>query len=136
MRNLSDSPAKIIDEIYGISELKNCPIESTFRIIGKRWTVLILRELFRGVTQFNRFHENIKGITTRMLSLRLKELEKNKIIERKIVSVYPVRIEYGFTELGYKLGPLLLEAASFSMRELPNTVFKDGVPRDPKNLLD
>ena len=84
--------------------------------------------------QFNRFHENIPGITAKMLSLRLRELEKNRVIERRIVSKYPLRVEYELTELGRELGPLLLEAVSFSMRALPKVVFKDGKPRDPVNL--
>jgi DNA-binding HxlR family transcriptional regulator len=124
----------MINKVYEIPGLKTCPIEATFRIIGKRWTVLILREMFRGVTQFNRFHESIEGVTSKMLSLRLRELERNKIIIRKIISDHPVRVEYELTELGQKLGPLLLLAASFSMRQLPKVVFKDGKPRDPMEL--
>jgi len=125
----------LLDEIYEMDEIKMCPIEVTFKIIGKRWTVLILREMFRGEKQFNRFHDNIKGITSKMLSLRLRELEKNGIIKRRILSEYPVRVEYHLTDLGRRLGPLLLEAASFSMQELPRSVFKDGKPRDPIEVL-
>jgi DNA-binding HxlR family transcriptional regulator len=126
---------EMIDGIYERSELKACPVEVTFRIIGKRWTALILREFFRGEKQFNRFHEKVKGITPRMLSLRLRELEKNRIISRQIVSKYPIRVEYELTELGHKLGPLLLQAAAFSMRDLPKAVFKDGKSRDPMKML-
>jgi DNA-binding HxlR family transcriptional regulator len=54
----SDNNISIIDRIYNMPELKACPIETTFKIIGMKWTILILRELFRGVTQFNRFLEN------------------------------------------------------------------------------
>jgi len=127
---------RIISEMYEREDLKACPIEITFRIIGKRWTVLILREMFTGVNQFNRFHENIKGITPRMLSIRLRELEKEKIVDRIITSKYPVRVEYRLTELGEKLGPVLLLAAFFSMRQLPKAVFRDGKPRDPMKLIN
>ena len=127
--------AALIDEIYHIDELKACPLATTFRIVGKRWTIQILREMFRGAKQFNRFHDNIKGITPKMLSLRLKELEKYGIIKRRIVSEYPIKVEYELTELGNELGPLLLQAAAFSMRELPKYVFKDGKPRDPIKML-
>jgi len=127
--------AEILDEIYGMNELKACPLVNTFKIIGKRWTIQILREMFRGGKQFNRFHENIKGITPKMLSLRLKELENNKIIKRSIVSESPIRVEYELTDLGRELGPLLLQAAAFSMREFPRSIFKDGKPRDPIKIL-
>jgi DNA-binding HxlR family transcriptional regulator len=127
---------RVINDIYEIPQLKSCPIEVTFRIIGKRWTILILREMFRGVKQFNRLHDNVKGVTSKMLSLRLRELEKNRIITRKIVSEYPIRVEYELTELGSKLSPILRQSASFSMRELPKAVFKDGKPRDLDRIIE
>ena len=113
-------------------ELKSCPIETTFRIIGKRWTVLIIREMFRGQKQFNRFMENIEGISPKVLTERLRELEHFGIIRRKIVSEYPVKIEYSLTDLGKGFEPVLLSAASFSMKYMPKIIFKDGKPRMPK----
>jgi DNA-binding HxlR family transcriptional regulator len=125
----------IMETIYNNSELKSCPIETTFRIIGKRWTVLIIRELLRGNTQFNRFIENIEGITPKVLTERLRELEKQGIVERKIVSEYPIRIEYSLTEAGKGFEQVLLSAASFSMKYIPKSVFKDGKPRTSEMLL-
>ena len=119
----------IIEIIYNRPELKSCPIETTFKIIGKKWTVLIIREMFRGTTQFNRFLENIDGVTPKVLTQRLRELEKLGIIKRRIVSEYPIRVEYGLTDLGKAFEPVLLAAGSFSMRYMPEVVFKDGKPR-------
>jgi DNA-binding HxlR family transcriptional regulator len=125
----------IMEAIYNNSELKSCPIETTFRIIGKRWTVLVIRELLRGNTQFNRFIENIEGITPKVLTERLRELEKQGIVKRKIVSEYPIRIEYSLTEAGKGFEQVLLSAASFSMKYIPKSVFKDGKPRTSQMLL-
>jgi len=122
----------ILESVYNMPELKSCPIETTFRIIGKRWTVLIIREMFRGHKQFNRFMENIEGISPKVLTERLRELEHLGIVRRKIVSEYPVKIEYSLTDLGKGFEPVLLSAASFSMKYLPRTIFKDGKPRTPK----
>ena len=119
----------ILEIVYNSPELKSCPIEATFKIIGKKWAVLIIREMFRGTTQFNRFLENIEGITPKVLTERLRELEKLGIIKRRIVSEYPVRVEYELTELGEEFEPVLLAAGSFSMRYMPEVVFKDGKPR-------
>jgi DNA-binding HxlR family transcriptional regulator len=113
---------------------KACPIEVTFKILGKRWTMPILREMFRGVTQFSRFHENIKGINPRMLSLRLRELQRSGMVKRRIVSEYPLRAEYELTELGLDVEKVLVEAALYSMRNFPKAVFKDGKPRGPEQL--
>ena len=125
----------IIEIIYNNPELKSCPIETTFKIIGKKWSVLIIREMFRGTTQFNRFLENIDGITPKVLTERLRELQKFGIVRRRIVSEYPIRVEYEMTDLGKEFEPVLLAAASFSMRNMPKIVFKDGKPRNSSDLL-
>jgi DNA-binding HxlR family transcriptional regulator len=122
----------ILESVYNMPELKSCPIETTFKIIGKRWTVLIIREILRGNAQFNRFMENITGISPKVLTERLRELEQFGIIKRRIVSDYPVRVEYSLTDLGRGLEPVLLSAASFSMKHMPRTVFKDGRSRTPE----
>ena len=125
----------IIETVYNMPELKSCPIETTFKIIGKRWTVLIIREMLRGHKQFNRFMENIQGISPKVLTERLRELEHLGIVRRKIVSEYPVKIEYSLTDLGKGFEPVLLSAASFSMKYMPKDVFKDGKPRTPEMIL-
>src|SRR3712207_3528969 len=107
-----------IEMVYNSPELRSCPIEETFKIIGKKWTVLIVREMLRGTKQFNRFLESIEGITPKVLTERLRELQKLGIVKRRIVSEYPIRVEYEMTDLGKELEPVLLAAASFSMRNL------------------
>ena len=129
---MTDKNCSILESIYKMPELKSCPIEITFRIIGKRWTVLIIRELLMGHTQFNRFIENMEGITPKVLTERLRELEHLGMIKRRIVSDYPVRIEYSLTDVGREFESVLLSAASFSMKHMPSTVFKDGKSRIPE----
>jgi len=120
MRDMTDVKCSMIEAVYNNRELKSCPIEATFRIIGKKWTVLIIREMLRGTTQFNRFLENIEGITPKVLTERLRELQKLGILGRRIVSEYPIRVEYEITDLGREFEPVLLAAASFSMKNMPN----------------
>jgi DNA-binding HxlR family transcriptional regulator len=132
---MSERKCSMIEIVYNSPELRSCPIEVTFRVIGKKWTVLIIREMLRGTTQFNRFLENIEGITPKVLTERLRELQKFGIVRRRIVSEYPIRIEYKMTDLGKEFEPVMLAAASFSMKNLPKIVFKDGKPRNPADLL-
>ena len=134
-RDMAERKCSMIETIYNSPELKSCPIETTFKIIGKKWTVIIIREMFRGTTQFNRFLENIDGITPKVLTERLRELQKFGIVRRRIVSEYPIRVEYEMTDLGKEFEPVLLAAASFSMRNMPKIVFKDGKSRNPANFL-
>lgn len=131
----SDNSSSIIETVYSMPELKSCPIETAFRVIGKRWSVLIIREILRGNTQFNRFMENIKGISPKVLTERLRELERLGIIRRAIVSKYPLRVEYSLTDIGRGFEQVLLSAASFSMMYMPRSVFKDGKPRTPDKLF-
>jgi DNA-binding HxlR family transcriptional regulator len=132
---MAERKCSMIEIVYDSPELKSCPIETTFKIIGKKWAILIIREMLRGTTQFNRFLENIDGITPKVLTERLRELQKFGIVRRRIVSEYPIRVEYEMTDLGKEFEPVLLAAASFSMRNMPKIVFKDGKSRNPANFL-
>lgn len=130
------SASQRLTRVYEMPELKACPIQTTFRLIGKKWTVEILREMFLGTTQFNRIEEKVKGITPKVLAARLKELEHNGMVDREIVSKAPIRIEYRLTEFGQGIGPVLLAAGAFSMVHSPKIVFKDGRPHIPQELTD
>ena len=132
---MTDTNSSIIAAIYNMPELKSCPVETTFKIIGKRWTVLIIREILKGNKQFNRFLGDIKGISPKVLTERLRELERLGMIRRRIVSEYPIKVEYSLTDMGKGLEPVLLSAAWFSMEYMSKAVFKDGIPRTPNQLL-
>ena len=132
---MTNTNCSIIATISNMPELKSCPIEITFKIIGKRWTVLIIREILKGNTQFNRFLEDIEGISPKVLTERLRELERLGMIRRRIVSEYPIRVEYTLTDMGKGFESVLLSAASFSMEYLSKAVFKDGIPRTPNQFL-
>lgn len=80
-------------------------------------------------TRFNQFLESIEGVNPKTLSVRLKEMEKNGLIKRKIYPETPVRIEYSVTEKGEALKPILLQMAAFSMKYCCEDVFKDRKPR-------
>ena len=80
-------------------------------------------------TRFNQFLESIEGVNQKTLSVRLKEMEKNGLIKRKIYPETPVRIEYSVTEKGEALKPILMQMAAYSMKYCCEDVFKDGKPR-------
>jgi len=80
-----------------------CPVELTLSIIGGKWKVLIIRELLNGKKRFSQLHKAIKGITQKMLSKQLRELERHGIVKRKIYPEIPPKVEYSLTEEGEKL---------------------------------
>lgn len=113
-----------------------CPINNTFKIMGKKFTVLILRNMiYLNHTRFNKLLDSIEEINAKTLSSRLKEMEKDGLIERKIYHESPVRIEYYMTEKGMALSPVLEQMAAFSMKYCAKDIFKDKKPRTLKEVF-
>ncbi|HYX56615.1 MAG TPA: helix-turn-helix domain-containing protein [Nitrososphaeraceae archaeon] len=115
--------------LWDMKGMKCCPIDNTFKLIGKKFTVLIIRDMMKNKTRFNQFLDSIEGINPKILSARLKEMEKTGLIKRKVYSEIPVRVEYFITEKGIALKPILDQMASFSIQYCSRDVFKDGKPR-------
>ncbi len=87
---------------------KSCPIEHTVNLIGHKWKVLIIRNLMNDGTQrFSELSKEINGISQKMLTQQLKQLEQDGIIDRKVYPEVPPRVEYSLTELGNSLKPIL-----------------------------
>jgi DNA-binding HxlR family transcriptional regulator len=85
-----------------------CPVARTLDIIGERWTILILRDLFvDGPRRFQDFEQSLQGISATTLSARLKKLEEHGILGRRFYAEHPPRAEYVLTDKGRTLGPLL-----------------------------
>ena len=107
-----------------------CPIDNTFKIIGKKFTIHILRNMvILNQQRFNEFIGSIEGINPNTLSTRLKDMEKNRLIERKIFNETPIRIEYRLTKKGKALRPILEEMARFSTKFCCSDIFSDAKPR-------
>jgi DNA-binding HxlR family transcriptional regulator len=108
-----------------------CPINNTFRLVGKKFTILIIRNMIHlRHSRFNQFLE-IEGINAKILSARLKEMERDGLIERKVYAETPIRVEYGITEKGRALEPILDQMSAYSMKYCAKDIFKDGKPRKP-----
>lgn len=77
-------------------------------VIGKKWhPVIIHRSLQHGAPRFNELSEEVGGITNKMLSQSLEDLEEKELINREIVSEKPVAVEYSLTERGQSLEPVI-----------------------------
>ena len=114
--------------------MMECPINHTFKLMGKKFTMLIIRNMIhRDHKRFNQFLE-IEDINAKVLSARLKEMEEDGLIERKIYPDKPVRIEYTITEKGRALEPILDQMSAFSMKYCAKEIFKDGKARKPEQV--
>ncbi len=117
-------------------EIKACPVDTTLKLMGKKFTMHIIRNmlLFKQ-SRFNQFLESIEGINPKTLSVRLREMEKDGLVTRKIYPETPPRVEYTMTEKGNALAPILIQMAEFSMKYCCGDVFADGKPRTLKQTL-
>ena len=92
---------------------KQCGVEKTLKIIGSKWTMNIIHNLFNGKKRFGELQELLEGVSTKTLSQRLKELEKEKIISKKIFAEIPLHVEYSLTEKGKSLGAIFKQMAEW-----------------------
>jgi len=93
---------------HDFADERMCPkYEGAINILGKRWTGLILHVLLRGAVRFKDIREMVPQMSDKMLSERLKELEEQEILERKVYPEIPVRIEYELTKKGKDLRPVI-----------------------------
>lgn len=85
-----------------------CPVESTLDVIGGKWKGIILYHLISGTKRFNEFRRLMPGLTQRMLTLQLRELEEDGVVHREVYPVVPPKVEYSLTEFGMTLKPIIM----------------------------
>ncbi len=115
---------------------KCCPIDNTFKIIGKKFTIHIIRNMaMQGQSRFNQMLDSIENANPKTLSARLKEMEQANLITRTVYDETPIRVEYALTKKGKDLQGLLDQMAAFSMKHYPKEIFKDGKQRKYKQVF-
>ncbi len=96
----------------------NCPLEKVLEIINGKWTILILWYLRLGILRNSELKRKMPGITQKMLSQQLRNLEKNMLIIRTVYPEVPVRVEYSLSELGMTILPILIQLNSWGHEHL------------------
>lgn len=97
-----------------------CPqLHEAIELIGRRWTGAILAVLIEGGTmRFSEICSAVPQLSDRLLSERMKELESRGMVERRVLAVSPVRVQYSITQMGRELAPTLVELQSWAIRWL------------------
>ena len=90
-----------------LKELPDCPVETTFELMGDKWKVRIIRDLLTGTKRFGELKKSVKGISQKVLTTNLRSLEDDGILTRKVYKEVPPRVEYTLTDIGYSLMPVL-----------------------------
>ena len=88
-------------------ELPACPVATTVQLIGSKWKLLIIRNLRARPWRFNELRKDLEGISQKVLTDSLREMEADGIITRTVYPEVPPRVEYALSPLGETLGPIL-----------------------------
>ncbi|HWP33226.1 MAG TPA: helix-turn-helix domain-containing protein [Solirubrobacterales bacterium] len=95
-----------------------CPVCRTAEVVCGKWTLLVIRDLAQGSSRFCELERSLEGISPRTLSLRLRALEEEGIVERHTFPEVPPRVEYALTEKGEALVPLIEDMRLYGRRWL------------------
>ena len=88
-------------------ELPDCPVAVTVSLIGNKWKLLIIRNLLMRPWRFNELHRDLEGISQKVLTDNLRQLESDGIITRTVYPEVPPRVEYALSDLGNSMRPIL-----------------------------
>jgi DNA-binding HxlR family transcriptional regulator len=100
------------------SSNETCPVCRTAEIVCGKWTLLVIRDLAEGRSRFCELERSLQGISPRTLSLRLRALEEEGIVERQTFPEVPPRVEYALTDKGRALVPLIEDMRAYGLQWL------------------
>ena len=93
-----------------------CPVEMTLQLIGNKWKILILRDLLTGTKRFGELKKSVTGITQKVITSNLRDMESSGLLTREVFPEVPPRVEYGLTEIGLKMVPLFEAMYDFGIQ--------------------
>ncbi len=100
-----------------------CPVEATLDVIGGKWKGVVLFHLLGRKRRYNELRRLLPDVTQRMLTLQLRDLERDGVVLRSVYPEVPPRVEYELTEFGESLGPILLQMREWGA-EYKNRILK------------
>jgi DNA-binding HxlR family transcriptional regulator len=111
-----------------VSSNSDCPVCRTAEVVCGKWTLLVIRDLAEDNRRFCELERSLEGISPRTLSLRLRALEEEGIVERHTYPEVPPRVEYALTAKGEALAPLIEDMRAYGTRWLLDEA---GTPAEP-----
>lgn len=112
-----------------------CSVGATLSVIGGRWKPIIIFKLLQNdVLRFGELKREIEGVTQRMLTQQLRELESDKVVARKVYAEVPPRVEYSLTDYGRTLEPIMITMRDWGAEHIELNV-ANAKSTDPHNLF-
>ncbi|MFC4803580.1 winged helix-turn-helix transcriptional regulator [Filifactor villosus] len=107
-----------MEKLYG-----NCPFLATQKVLQGKWAIIILHQLSEGTKRFGELEKRIPEVTRSVLTRQLRQLEKDRLIDRRVYAEVPPRVEYSLSEIGRRFERVLSEIEVFGeqyIREIQN----------------
>jgi len=114
---VSIRPLRIGDHIIDVFD-ETCPSRRALTLVADRWSVLVLAAVANGVSRNGELLRRVRGVSQKMLTQTLRELERNGLVERTVFAEVPPRVEYELTELGATLYPHMRDLCEWSMQHI------------------
>ena len=95
-----------------------CPVTAASNLLGKKWHPVILSVLTESPAGFNKLQDEVKGISSKVLSESLEDLQEHGLVQREVVNEQPFRVKYSLTETGRELQPALNELQKWAKKHL------------------
>lgn len=129
------SPDDSPDLLDAAVPIENCPIATSLGVLGRKWTILILRDIsMMKLERFNQLLKATPGLTPRVLSNRLRELEEEGMIQRVEERKGPRFVRWALTEKGRDTIPILMRFAAFGSKWYADVVFEDKAPKKLRQI--
>lgn len=110
------SPSKSSDNASTKTVDISCPVQLTLELLGGRWKLPIIHSLYKGTKRFKELERDVEGVTPKMLTKQLRDLEANDIVYREYFPTIPPTVEYSLTQYGHSVVPLVLEIKKWGMQ--------------------
>ncbi len=94
-------------------EMPLCPVALTVELIGNKWKLLIVRDLTHGTRRFGQLRQSISGISQKVLTQNLRDMEQDGLVLRKVYAEVPPRVEYRLSKIGQALTPVIAALAQW-----------------------
>lgn len=100
----------------GVKKVNKTPAETTLIVIGGRWKIPILYHLFQGVKRFSELQHSLDGVSQKVLTQQLREMERHGVVHRRVYPEVPPKVEYSLTPLGETLKPVIEELCKWGTK--------------------
>ena len=110
-----------MNQVISNKKIMDCPVATTINLIGNKWKLLIIRDLLGGTKRFGELRKSLTGISQRVLTENLRDLEKDGLVNRKVYAEVPPKVEYSLNETGLSLSPIINAMAEWGINYKKDT---------------